>query len=559
MSLADLMNRHTDTLNAAVQANRSRQFYAHWPEAPSGKIYGENANADGQNAFQAMLNSTFEMPCQQGAQGLIGQEQSPYGFNLGIQYPHIPADTLLAQAAEAQKQWGRTSPEERAVVLIECLEQAARHFFEIAYATMHTTGQGFIMAFQASGPHAFDRALEAIASGYSASIMFAGQAEWTKPMGKMNVKLDKKYHLIPRGIDITIGCSTFPVWNSFPGIFASLITGNVSIAKAHPGSILPIAICIRSFQNTLAALGYNPHIIQLAADTAQEPVTMQLVQDSRVALVDYTGGPAFGTLLEKTLAGTGKQIYTEKAGVNNVLVQSVQDINAVLDNLAFSISLYSGQMCTAPQNIFIPQQGIQAGDTTLSFDQIAQLFVQRVDALVLNEKVGPGTLGAIQNSATEQRLHNAAQLGLPVLRAATAVQQAGFGHAHSWTPLILQADEHQNEIYEQEWFGPISFLIPISSAQAGVERMADMSRRLGALSCSIYSVDQEFCAMAEQAMVQAGTPVAFNFTGPIWINQSAAFSDFHGTGANPAANASFADLSFVSTRFSVIGSRSLIA
>lgn len=31
---------------------------------------------------------------------------------------------------------------------------------------MHTTGQGYMMAFQASGPHAADRAMEAIAFGY---------------------------------------------------------------------------------------------------------------------------------------------------------------------------------------------------------------------------------------------------------------------------------------------------------------------------------------------------------------------------------------------------------
>ena len=49
---------------------------------------------------------------------------------------------------------------------MESLEGVKGRFFEIAYATMHTTGQGYMMAFQASGPHAADRALEAIAAGY---------------------------------------------------------------------------------------------------------------------------------------------------------------------------------------------------------------------------------------------------------------------------------------------------------------------------------------------------------------------------------------------------------
>ena len=50
-------------------------------------------------------------------------------------------------------------------------------------------------------------------------------------------------------------------------------------------------------------------------------------------------------------------------------------------------------------------------------------------------------------------------------------------------------------------------------------------------------------------MNEVFVPVTFNFTGPIWVNQHAAFSDFHGTGGNPAGNASFADQSFVVKRF----------
>ena len=39
------------------------------------------------------------------------------------------------------------------------------------------------------------------------------------------------------------------------------------------------------------------------------------------------------------------------------------------------------------------------------------------------------------------------------------------------------------------------------------------------------------------------------------MNQSAAFSDFHATGANPGANASFTDGAFVAPRFRVVQSR----
>jgi hypothetical protein len=46
-----------------------------------------------------------------------------------------------------------------------------------------------------------------------------------------------------------------------------------------------------------------------------------------------------------------------------------------------------------------------------------------------------------------------------------------------------------------------------------------------------------------------------NLTGPVFVNQTAAFSDYHGTGANPAANAAYTDAAFVANRFRVITSR----
>ena len=59
----------------------------------------------------------------------------------------------------------------------------------------------------------------------------------------------------------------------------------------------------------------------------------------------------------------------------------------------------------------------------------------------------------------------------------------------------------------------------------------------------------------EENKLAASPQVAENLTEGVYVNQSAAFSDFHATGANPAANASLTDGHFVSGRFRVIQSR----
>ncbi|HRE57188.1 MAG TPA: aldehyde dehydrogenase family protein, partial [Candidatus Kapabacteria bacterium] len=509
MEFQQLIEKHAATLTEAIEANATRTFYAHWPEPPSGKIYGETANDDGLAQFRNRLNKPFDGLLQQGSDGTVGEEQSPYGFPLGITYPTWSADTLAANANQAQKQWSRLSPADRAAVCIELLERAAAHFFEIGYATMHTTGQGFVMAFQASGPHAFDRALEAVAMGYAATTYFDYSQTWTKPMGKISVTLEKRFHAVPKGPNCTIGCSTFPIWNSFPGMFASLITGNVTIAKAHPQVIYPIALCVASFQQTLQDLGLDPHIIQLATDTITQPITFDIAKHPAIKLLDFTGSPSVGAEIEAIARTDGKPVFTEKAGVNTVIIDSVENLDAVLDNIAFSIALYSGQMCTAPQNIFIAKEGVRQGEEIIPYEQVVQRFVEKIDAMANNEKMGPGTFGAIQSEATVRRLQRAAELECTILRNAEPCKQPGFDNARSYSPFIAEVPMVRPDIYESEWFGPITFIIPVQSFEQALEQVYKSVKINGALTTAVYTTDEGRMAAAEESIIMAGAPVAF--------------------------------------------------
>ncbi|HEY1181174.1 MAG TPA: phenylacetic acid degradation protein PaaN, partial [Rhodocyclaceae bacterium] len=81
------------------------------------------------------------------------------------------------------------------------------------------------------------------------------------------------------------------------------------------------------------------------------------------------------------------------------------------------------------------------------------------------------------------------------------------------------------------------------------------ARDHGALTLSVYSRNPEIIEQARDAAEEGGVALSINLTGGVFVNQSAAFSDFHGTGANPAANASLSDAAFVANRFRVVQSR----
>lgn len=551
--MSALFLKHQSTLQRAIEALHQRTFFAAFPEHPAPAVYGETADADGQAKFNQVLGRKFEELQQGEPGGWAGQEESPYLQQpLGIQYPVYDVPQLIKNAKTGFHQWRKVSAQERAGVLLESLQSIKSRFFEIAYATMHTTGQGYMMAFQASGPHAADRALEAIAAGYEELHRFPASVLWDKPMGKFNIQLSKEWRAVPKGVAVVIGCSTFPTWNSVTGIYGSLITGNSVIVKPHPGAILPIAIFVAELQRALAQNGLNPNTCQLAVDTFDRMITKDLAEHPDIKIIDYTGNSAFGSYLEQL---PGKTVFTEKTGVNSVILDSVEDADKVAANLAFSLNLYSGQMCTAPQNFYIPEGGIVTAQGKLSFDEFAEKFVSQINSLVDNAKAGPFVLGAVQNKKTCERVADAEKLPGKVWLKSRTFENPVFKSARVATPVVLEVDSAKKELFSKELFGPIAMLIKTKNTDESIALASELAEKQGAISCAAYTTNAQVREQIADAMALAATPVSFNLIGGIYMNQNAAFSDFHVTGGNPSGNASFTNPEYVSRRFTWVGHR----
>jgi phenylacetic acid degradation protein paaN len=549
-----LFSKHEDTLQKALAAIETRGYWSPFVEMPSPKVYGETANADGEAAFKAHLNQTFEL--DQPATGeTVGAEVSPFGFPLGVRYPKADPDTLLAAAAAAQTSWRAAGPQAWIGVSLEILARVNRASFEIGYSVMHTTGQAFMMAFQAGGPHAQDRALEAVVYAWDQLRRIPADAHWEKPQGKNPpLAMHKRYTVVPRGTGLVLGCCTFPTWNGYPGLFADLATGNAVIVKPHPGAILPLAITVRIARDVLREAGFDPNVVTLLATNPNDGALVQdLALRPEIKLIDFTGSTQNGTWLEHHAHQA--QVYTEKAGVNQIVIDSAADIKAVARNIAFSLALYSGQMCTAPQNIYIPRDGIRTTDGMLSFDAVAQTLADAVQKLVADPARAVELLGAIQNEGVVQRIEEAGKLGR-VLVESQSLEHPAFAGARVRTPLVLQLDAATDSAkFTKEWFGPISFVIATDSTAQSLELAGELAAEHGALTFSVYSSDEAVIEAAHEASIRGGVALSINLTGGVFVNQSAAFSDFHGTGANPAANAALADAAFVANRFRVVQSR----
>ena len=162
----DFFATHEELLTTAVRAISERGYWSAYPESPSPKVYGENAAADGKAAFEALLGKDFPLDqplptiaCRRSARRWASRSTCDTRARTRI--------TLIANAQTAWRGWRDASPSSAGRGRLEILSRLHKRVFELANAVHATTGQAFVMAFQAGGPHALDRALEAVAYGYA--------------------------------------------------------------------------------------------------------------------------------------------------------------------------------------------------------------------------------------------------------------------------------------------------------------------------------------------------------------------------------------------------------
>lgn len=553
--MSALFEKHAKTLDKALDACAKRYSWTAYPESPSSRVHGAELPAAGKRQFDELLGRRFEIDLP-GQTGWGGAEVSPFTREpLGIRYPLVGVDAVFRAAHAAWPRWRDAPVEERVGICLEMLHRWGDPLalFANAHATMHTAGQSYIMAFAGCGANALDRGLEALAYAWKAMRDVPETAVWERGFGgPEKVRLEKHYRIMPRGVAVVVTCATFPQWNGYPAVMANLATGNPVVLKPHPNAILPVALFVKSARELLLEAGFDPNLVTMVADEAAAPLTMELLGHPATAIIDFTGSARFGSWIEENCRRA--QVYTETAGCNSVLIESTDDLQATARAVAHSLCQASAQMCTSVQNIYIPGEGIRVGETTASFDEVCTALVEGVEYHLANPANAAFLCGALVNDGVAQLIGSMREAGR--LRGSIRRDSAPYAHpdypnARTATPLMIEVDIGETELYGEERFGPVSFLIKAPSSAAALAQATQHVREKGAITSHVYSTDPAFLAEARDAYQVAGASVACNLRG-MPINFAAAYSDFHVTGLTPAGNACLADLAFVANRFRIV-------
>lgn len=319
-----------------------------------------------------------------------------------------------------------------------------------------------------------------------------------KPMPRADIRS----MLMPLGPVAVFGASNFPLAFSVAGgdTASALAAGNPVIVKAHPAHPGTSELVGRAVQNAVAKAGLPDGVFALLFDSGID-IGRALVEHPAVKAVGFTGSTVAGQALMRLCAARPEPIpcYAEMGSANPlfILPGAVREqAEAIAKGLQTSFTLGSGQMCTKPGLVFLPESG--SGSFLNAFKKCA-------DALGPQQMLTPGIYAKFKTAIRERKAEGLATTFANPQGEIPTGQAAGAPEVFT----VTLEDYLATPELEEEIFGPTTLLIHYG---AGDDLLAVARGLHGHLTATIHAADSdmvEATALAKVLATKAGR-VLFN-------------------------------------------------
>jgi NADP-dependent aldehyde dehydrogenase len=229
---------------------------------------------------------------------------------------------------------------------------------------------------------------------------------------------DLRRMLVPLGPVAVFGASNFPFAFSVPGgdTAAALAAGCPVVVKGHPAHPATSELCGRAVLAAVQAAGAPDGTFSLLQGRSAD-VGRALVLAPQVKAVGFTGSTEVGRALFDLAAGRSEPIpvYAEMGSINPVFLTPgalAERGSAIAEGFAASMTLSTGQFCTSPGLVVVPD------------DEHGRDFTDRLTELLRQVPAAPMLTAGIR-AGLHRRLAATAQLdGVQVLVAGGTTRAA---------------------------------------------------------------------------------------------------------------------------------------
>ena len=389
-------------------------------------------------------------------------------------------------AAQAADAWSRLPAPRRGEILGRAAERLRAEERELAGIVQVETGKPW------------KNAAAEVGSSADLGVFMAGEGSrfygktMTSPVPNRSVRTVRA----PIGVCAAIMPFNSPLAGVAWKVFPALLCGNAVVAKSH--ELTPYTAV--AFGRLLREAGL-PCGVYSAVQGLGSEVGTALVRDDRIGLVSFTGSVVTGKLIQKTVSERPvlAKVCLELGGKNPLVVCDDADVAAAADHAVASAFIDAGQRCAA-------------GSRLIVFDRVYDAFREAMLKRAAAVKVGSGPqdeCGPLISRPSLDRILNsveaAVKRGACLLAGGHRIEKLAPGYYMA--PTVLENVARDDELSQQELFGPVTCLYRVKSFEEAVDLANSTAFGLtGAIHTFNINRIEEFIARYRAGLVSINGP-----------------------------------------------------
>ncbi|RFU60423.1 aldehyde dehydrogenase family protein [Peribacillus glennii] len=375
-------------------------------------------------------------------------------------------DKAMSSAEAAQKNWAKTSPEERIQVLRKVMDYLKNHQDEIIDIYTSETGGTILAA---------NIALQITYEELEESIKMADEVNLVKDIPAYTEGKVNHIYRVPLGVITSISPFNFPMNLSIRTIAPAIALGNAVVHKPDVATgITGGVILTRAFEEAGLPAGV---LNLLLTDPKTDGTGDYLLEHPIPRFISFTGSTGVGRHVGEIAGRNLKKVALELGGNNPFVVLSDADVERAVDAAIFGKFVHQGQICMIVNRIIVHKN---------LAEEFTNKFVERAKALPYGDPKNPDTVvGPLIN---ERQLQKAQAVIEEAKKAGVKLALEGKREGNVLTPYVFVGVQNDSELAQTELFSPIAMIITADSDDEAIKMASETEY---GLTSTIFSKDLE--------------------------------------------------------------------